>query len=280
MISRHTHLSSHLEAEILAAAQELRVPGSGLRRILPVTTIERLAGFSGTPRWKVEALALELNVAPLHYLRNLAQFGADGQARLLRASVSLVGRGAVLERALDRLAVNGVGRLSVLVPLHRPDDAFEEGRTAERLAAIPRNRNGSCEARAGTLWLKGGDPAAAVQGADAAAACLDDSMDEQLLQFACRMAKTPLVLAGAQAGRGQATTVFPGDAGVSLVYRPTHPHLEPKRAGARMDPKAALMVGAWIAEQVTGVLLGRGDLLRGRLLYADLETEEMSEHPL
>ncbi|MGV3723252.1 MAG: hypothetical protein ACO1SX_20320, partial [Actinomycetota bacterium] len=101
-----------------------------------------------------------------------------------------------------------------------------------------------------------------------------------LLQFACRMKQIPLVLAGLEGNRAQATTVLPGDPGVALVYKPSHPHLSTDRSNTRPQPRATLAVGAWIAEQVVALLLEASGILRHRLLYADLDTGEMSEHPL
>jgi len=267
-------METGLEADILAASQAMRLPGAGERRILTPVAVERVAAALGTPRWQVEAVALEAEVAPLHYLRNLDQFGSQGQVRLLRASVAAVGSGPALERCLELLALNGVGRIHVIVP-----DADAEAE-AERLAQTARNRNASCAVECRTAALKGGNPAELARGMDAVAACLEDSMEEQLLQFACRMAKAPLALGGVEEARGQATTILPGDPGVALVYKPSHPHLEPSRGGTAVDPKAALMVGAWLAEQTTRVLLGYGDLLRGKLLYADLTSAQMTEYSL
>jgi molybdopterin/thiamine biosynthesis adenylyltransferase len=269
-----------LEAEILAASQPLVVPGFGERRVLAPAAAQRLAAASGRPRWEVEALALEAEVVPLQYLRNLARFGGAGQVRLLRASVTLIGRGAVLERALDLLAAAGIGRFAILVPVTRAEEEPARERAAQRLARVVRNRSGGAETTADLFRLRSGNPAARLRGADAAGACLESAQEEQLLQFACRMAKVPLVLAAAEEGRGQATTVFPGDPGTALVYRPTHPHLSLERAGMEVRPQAALMAGAWLAEQVTGLLLEKDDLLRGRLLYADVDTGEIAEHPL
>lgn len=221
-------------------------------------------------------MALEADVTPLHYLRNLAQLGVEGQIRLLRSSVCVAGHAAVLERAVEILATNGVGRITLLAP----PSPGSNGEASARLAGVARNRNGSCDVETRPLALKTGNPATAVAGADAVGACLEESMEEQLLQFACRVGKIPAVLAGVEGSRGQATTVLPGDPGVALVYRPSHPHLEPSRTGAEAEVKASLMVGTWLAEQLTRLVVGEGELLRGRLLYADLNTGELSEYPL
>ncbi|MFN3651911.1 MAG: ThiF family adenylyltransferase [Armatimonadota bacterium] len=272
-------MSHQLEADILAASQPLRVPGGEERRVLASPAVERLSGSAGVPRWEVEAAAVELGIVPLHFLRNQARFSPEAQARLIRARVVLIGGGPVLARAGELLAANGVGRIDVLSP--QPDGAASEAASdGDKIAAAVRNRNASSEVLSARCEVKSGRGLEPLKGADAVLACLRDSMEEQLLQFACRRVERPLVLAGIEERRGQATTVLPGDPGVALVYKPRHPHLEPQRTGADLDGRAVLMVGAWLEEQGTRLILGEGELLRGRLLYADLETGEMTEYPL
>jgi molybdopterin/thiamine biosynthesis adenylyltransferase len=263
-------MEPRLEADILAASQPLQVPGRGEQRVLSPLAVERLAEAGAVPRWTVEAVALESGVTPLRDLRNLARFEAAGQVRLLRSCVAAVGSHPVTARVMELLALDGVGRL--IAGLTRGD--------AADLTAGAANRNTGTEVEVRQLALRSGNPAAALEGADVVVACLTDSADEQLLQFACRMRKLPLVLGGVEENRGQATTVFPGDAGTAEVYNFRHPHLEPRRADAPFDEKAVLVVAGWLAEQVTAILLDKGDLLRGRLQYADLETGEMTVYPL
>src|SRR5438045_253894 len=100
---------SALEAEILAASRPLQVPGAGERRVLSRESISRLAAAAEEPLWSVEARALQADVVPLHYLRNLARFSVEGQATLLGARVALVGTHASLEHAAELLALNGIG---------------------------------------------------------------------------------------------------------------------------------------------------------------------------
>jgi molybdopterin/thiamine biosynthesis adenylyltransferase len=272
-------MTPQLEADLLAASQPLRLPGGGERRVLSPVAVDRLSQALSLPRWRVEALALDLEIAPLHYLRNLERFGAPGQLQLLRSAVAFIGYGPAIERALELVGLDGIGTVSILIPAVAPDDPDALSR-AEHLAGILKNRNASCTVKMGVIGLKAGNPAASIQGADVVAACLSSSMDEQLLQFACRVSKIPLVLGAVQETRGQATTVFPGEAGTALVYKPSHPHLDSERAGCTIDAKAALMVGSWLSQQTTNILLDSGDTLRGRLLYADLNTAEISEYTL
>jgi len=264
-------LSPGFEADLLAASQGLEVPGMGEQRVLSPVAVERLAAAAGLPLWKVDALALQVGVTPLRYLRNRSQLGVEGQIRLLEAEVALVGAGPVILRALDLLAAQGVGRFRVLQPA---------GSAKEGPAKAVRNRNASCEVESRPFDVAAGNPAAALRGADAVGACLEDSGSEQLLQFACRMARLPVVLVGVAGSCGQATTVLPGDPGTALVYRPSHAHLDARRAGEAVDRRAALMVGTWLSEQLVRLLTGEGELLRGRLLYADMRASVMTEYPL
>lgn len=271
-------MTTAAEADILTAAQPLRVPGQGERRVLSPMAVERLATEADCPRWLVEAQALDLGIVPLHYLRNLARFSMDGQARLLRSTVALVGSGPVIDRAGEMLAVNGVGRLAFRITWPTDEAPAEAARA--RAMASARNRNASTELEAVSLSLTGGNPSAAVRGADAVVGCLPLNSEEQLLQFACRMARAPLVLAGTEGQKAQLTTVLPGDPGVAVVYKPSHSHLEGSRPPDPEANQATLIVSAWVAEQVTALLLGSDDLARGRLRYLDLDAGEMTEYPL
>jgi molybdopterin-synthase adenylyltransferase len=264
-----------LEAEILAASQPLRLPGGAERRVLSPFAVERLALDAEVAPAEVEALALESGITPLHYLRNLATYGAGGQVSLLRSTVAVVGHSGAVQQTLELLAGSGVGRILLCTP-----SGYDLTVPPETLAQAARNQNSSCRVELRRIALQEGNPAAVLQGAGAVAGCLDRSNDEQLLQFACRMLRIPLVLAAASGRQGQGTTILPGDPGVALVYKPAHPHLDPDRIGYPADTRAALMVGTWLAEQLTRLVTGEGELLRGKLLFADLDRGEMEEYPL
>lgn len=273
-------MDQHLEAGILTASQPLQLPGYGERRVLSPAAVKRLAAASSAPPWEVEACALEIDVVPLHYLRNLAEYSMTAQARLLRAAVALVGSHAAIERAAELLAIQGVGRIYAVAPALSAEEEPLAAHLADRLCERVRNRNASAQTFTRTVRFRGGNPAEAVADVQLAAACLPDSASEQLLQFACRMRRIPLVLAGVEESRAQATTIFPGDPGVALVYKPNHPHLSSDRTQTRPEPRTALAAGAWIAEQVVAVILDAAGILRNTLLYADLNTAEMAEYSL
>lgn len=270
-------MQAHLIGDILAASQPLRLPGVGDRRVLSPVAVERLARDTNVPRWEIEALALETEVVPLQYLRHLARYGIPGQLQLARAHVALVGSSDLLVRTAEELAAAGVGRLKHLAP--GASAPTGEAFTAALTQAV-RGKNNSSAVETASIPLRGGNPVEAVRGADVVIGVLADSAEEQLLQFACRMANAPLILGGVQDTQGQATTVLPGDPGVALVYRNSHLHLDPNRADFAADERAILMVAAWLGEQALRLITSQGDLLRGRLLYADLNRGAIVEQPL
>jgi hypothetical protein len=274
------------DADILIAAQSLRVPGQGERRVLPPASVQRLAEERSCARWELEARALELDVVPLHFLRNLARFSMAAQIRLLRSRVTLIGTGALAIRLAESLAEDGVGRLRVFAPLQPASGEPLQGLLHEAAVAVAvaaRNRNASTEASAGVAQLRSGNPVQTVADTDVVAACLEDAVDEQLLEVACRRAGVPLVLGAAADEQGQALTVLPGDRGVALLYRSREPHLAANRAGIAPEERAALVVSSWLAEQVRLLLIApptAPELLRGRVRYLDLTESSVEEFTL
>lgn len=270
-------MQAHHIGDILAASQSLRLPGVGDRRVLSPIAIERLANETELPRWEIEAIALEAEIVPLQYLRHLARYGIPGQLRLARAQVALVGESDLLLKTAEELSGAGVGRLKLLIPgelspAHRI--------YMERVERAIRGRNSSPAVEGSPLPLRGGNPVTALREADVVVSALPSSADEQLLQFACRMAKVPLVLGAAQGTQGQATTVLPDDPGVALVYKNSHLHLDPNRGDLTSEERAVLMVSAWLAEQALRLITEQGEVLRGRLLYADLDRGVILDQPL
>src|SRR5713101_1705215 len=105
-----------LEQAVRAAAGPLHVPGQVDWQVIGPAQVEAIAAEYAQPRWQVEVAALEAEIVPLHYMRNLARFAIRGQLALLRSAVTVVGSGLPVKKSLQILAAHGVGRLRVLVP--------------------------------------------------------------------------------------------------------------------------------------------------------------------
>jgi hypothetical protein len=299
-----------LEQAVRAAAAALHVPGQPDWRVIAPAQVEAIAAAHSLPRWEVEVAALEAEIVPLQYMRNLARFAIRGQLELLRSAVTVVGRGLPVQKCLMILAAHGIGRLRVLMPSEasgvggessdRPTQ--ERSSTSGRrelpsddprltsptfLASMATNQNASLRTSADAIDLRRGDPSAVLGEPDFPAerwvvvACLEGAAEEMLLQVTCKRRGIPLVLAGLQGDLAQATTILPGDPGVPLIYQPDHPHLERSRSESlRRDGYRAMIAGTWLADQVVALRLGLGELLQNRLLYADMGSGEMQTYPL
>jgi molybdopterin/thiamine biosynthesis adenylyltransferase len=260
---------------VRAAAERRVMPGGIAWRILLPDAVGRIAADLETARWQVELAALDNEIVPLHYVRNIARFAIRGQIALLRGRVAIVAGGPAARKCLELLALAGVGELRIfsLAGLDPAD--------APQLAEHARRLNASVRIEAGFLDLRRGDPSEPLAGVDVVACCLEQAMDEGLLQSVCRRLKAPLVCAAVQDSRAQATTALPGDPGLARIYRAETPHLDKERPGTTFgEGKAPSVAGAWMAEQCLHLLLGDGEVLHNRMLYADLYEGEMETYPL
>jgi molybdopterin/thiamine biosynthesis adenylyltransferase len=301
-----------LEQAVRAAASPLHVPGQAgtpaqprVWQVIGPAQVEAIAAEHTLPRWQVEVAALEAEIVPLHYMRNLARFAMRGQLDLLSSAVTVVGSGLPVQKCLQILAAHGIGRLRVLVPVQASgigspglgtvSDSRDKSPAAgvsrltspELLAGVVANQNASLQTSADTIDLRRGDPSALLGEPDfpadgwVVAACLEDAAEEMLLQVACKRRGVPLILGALQEDVGQATTILPGDPGVPLIYQADHPHLDRARPGSlKQDGYQGMIVGTWLADQVIALRLGLGEVLQNRLLYADMGSGEMQTFPL
>jgi len=106
---------------------------------------------------------------------------------------------------------------------------------------------------------------------DVAMDCLDSIDTRFMLQDAAKQASVPIV-SGAIAGvTGQVTTIFPEDMGYDLIYgqksRKRNKGVETRTGNIAY---CALFVAALQSSECVKVLLNRGDILRNKLLIAEL----------
>ena len=277
--------------------QELRrkvrmLPGPGGEEVptLPPEVLAEAARRSGRPLREVEVRALEEGLLPERYLRNLGLFGWEGQRRLLEGCVAVVGCGGLGGHVIEGLARSGVGRLIVVdgdrfVPhnLNRQTLGTLDGLgrpkaevAAERVARV----NPAVEVTVRAVVATAENLPDLLDGADVVVDALDTPRDRLMLQAAAARLGRPLVHGAIAGFIGQVSTVFPGEETLSLLYGggtvPAH--------GAEFflgtpAPTPALVAAFQVAE-VLKFLLGRGELLRRRLLYIDLEAGTVETFPL
>ena len=80
-------------------------------RLIHLQQVHELAAANDCSIRDVELAALEAGVLPRRYMRSLGTVGLEGQARLLRATVAVVGLGGLGGYIVEALARMGVGRL-------------------------------------------------------------------------------------------------------------------------------------------------------------------------
>ncbi|MCF8043137.1 MAG: HesA/MoeB/ThiF family protein [Desulfarculaceae bacterium] len=211
----------------------------------------------------------------------LAGWGPEGQARLGRATVVVLGLGGLGGTAALLLARAGVGRLRLVDPdrvsldnLHRQllyvevDAAQGEPKAdaaTQRLAQV--NREVSLEPVMAEFKKDNG--AELLRGADLVLDCLDRPQPRFLLNDLCLKLPLPWVHAGVVAAQGQVLVLRPRVTPCLRCWfpEPGEPALTSARDGI-LGPAAAVMASLQAGEAIK-LLLGRDDaLLTGMLMVS------------
>jgi molybdopterin/thiamine biosynthesis adenylyltransferase len=251
--------------------------------------LEEVARATGISLRQAELAALDAQILPERYLRNLGTLGWEGQRRLLEACVAVVGCGGLGGAIIEALARSGVGRLvvvdgdsfnphnlnrqlfSTMASLGRPKVEV----AAERVAAI----NPAVEVTPHAVWATADNLPAILGPAQVVVDALDTPRDRLVLQAVAKQCGIPLVH-GAIAGLiGQVTTILPGDDTLTRLYG-----VEPPEHGAEAvlgtPAPTPMLVAALEVAEVLKLLTGQGEVLRGQLLYLDLESGSVDKLPL
>lgn len=258
-----------------------RLEGERTMMCLSSESIERIAESHGLSRRDVSVLALENDFVPLRYVKNIGTLGTGGQALLLRSRVLVVGAGGIGGGAVELLARTGVGTVVLVDP-----DVFDEtnlnrqnfcctdviGRPKTDVAGDRvRYINPEVDIEKHALAADSANLPGLISGCGVAIDALDNMDDRRTLQAACSRAGAVMVH-GAIAGTAlQATTIFPGDAGLQGFA----PCAEPGAGGRGIEVETGnpattpLLCAAIQVQEAVKVLLGLDGTLRGRMLYLD-----------
>jgi len=252
-------------------------------RIIRLQQVHGLATAFDRSIREVELAALAVGVVPWRYVRNLGTVGLEGQATLLRATLAVVGLGGRGGYVTEALARMGVGRLILI-----DGDVFEEHNLNRQLLSAEarlgthkveaaRRRvaevNGAVEVVGHAVRLTQENLAGLLAGADLVVDGLDRLPTRLILQEGAQALGIPMVHGSIAGYLGQVMTIFPGDAGLRSLYG--EPGQLPEQGlEAQLGTPAAtpMAVAAWEAQEAVKILLGRGELLRHRLLVMDMES--------
>ena len=252
-------------------------------RVIYLQRVHELAIAFDCPIREIELAALETGVLPRRYLRSLGTIGLEGQARLLRATVAVVGLGGLGGSVVEALARMGVGRLILI-----DGDVFEEHNLNRQVL--------SAEAKLGTDKVQAAQRRVAeinsavevvgyavaltrenlprlLEGADVVVDALDRLPIRLVLQDGAQALGIPMVHGSIAGFLGQVMTIFPDDPGLHSLYGEGS-ELPERGLEAQLGCPATtpMAVAAWEAQEVLKILTGRGNPLRNRLLVMDMET--------
>ena len=236
--------------------------------------------FDVSPR-EVELAALEARVLPRRYLRSFGTVGWEGQIKLLRSTVAVVGLGGLGGSVVEGLARMGVGRLIVV-----DSDVFLDHNLNRQIlsseadlgllkAEVARARiaqiNAAVEVIAHSEEATRENLPRLLEGAEVVVDALDRLPSRLMLQEAAGKMGIPMVH-GAIAGYvGQVMTIFPGDGGLRALFGESNVPQQGIEVQLGCPAATPMMVAAWQVQEVLKILLGRGQLLRHKMLFMDAE---------
>ncbi len=224
------------------------------------------------------------------YRRNilLAGFGMEGQARLLKSAVLLVGAGGLGSPAAFYLAAAGVGRIDLLDGdrvevsnlqrqiLHGTPDLGRYKAESGRDKLI--HMNPELRVGADLRRLNGENALQIISQYDLVIDCTDNFETRFILNDACVKLGRPFVYGGVLAYIGQVMFVMPGKGPCfRCLYRGEPRSGVPDCSTLGVLGSVPGVIGALQACEAVKYLLGLGELLLGRLLTYDALTASFME---
>jgi adenylyltransferase/sulfurtransferase len=211
------------------------------------------------------------------YDRQIMIFGMEGQKKLQKAKVLVVGAGGLGSPVLTYLAAAGVGRLGVV-----DGDVVEESNLQRQI--IHAGNVGERKAESAAKFLEKLNPDVVldlypysitpqnalelIEPYDIVVGCPDSFRVRYILNDACMLLGKPFVHAAVYAWEGE-LSVFTGNP----CYRCYLPSA-PQEGGRAIIGATAGTFGALQAAEVIKLITGSGEVAKGRVLRGDLATME------
>ncbi len=272
--------------EIKTVAVPKKMPDGTSYHSISVEQTTTLANRFNVRDLTVEISALEADIVPERYSRNMKTYSTQDQATLLKSMVSVVGLGGLGGAATEILARSGVGTLNLI-----DGDTFEESNLNRQFFCtqdlLLKSKAGAAKRRVNEInssivvqqhneFLQENNVVRILENSDAVIDCLDNLNSRFLLEGATKKAGIPLVSAAVAGVSGHVTSIFHQDQGLRLIYG--EPERLPQK-GAETSlgclPQAVTIMAALETSEVIKILLKKGNVLRNRLLIVDLTDHTM-----
>ncbi|MBW2429549.1 MAG: HesA/MoeB/ThiF family protein [Deltaproteobacteria bacterium] len=274
-------MTVELDQEIKRCVTAKLFPDSDTYNSLSVKNVIRLSHQFKVSGKQIELAALEADIVPERYARNMKSYTIEDQAVLLRSTVSVVGLGGLGGGVTEILARSGVGTLKLV-----DGDIFEDNNlnrqflsrqpllaTSKAEAAIQRVKeiNSSIEVHHFHEFLSEESDSKLLDGSDVVVDCLDSVHTRQVLEKLIKSLKIPMVSAAVAGSAGHVTTIFPEDPGLKLIYgNQVDSSLKGAEASLGCLPQAVTLLSSLECSEVLKILLKKGTVSRNKLIVVDL----------
>ena len=272
---------SEMLAAIQRAARPANLPDGTPYEGIGTAAVAEIAREFQRAGWAVERTALDNQIWPERYTRNMKTFSPANQARLLESSVTVVGLGGLGGTVTEILARDGIGTLRLV-----DGDRFDESNLNRQLystvdgigmskAEAAHRRvagiNPSIAVSSHAVFLEKESAADLIRGSDVVVDCLDTLKYRFVLESATKALGIPLVSAAVAGVAGHVTTIFPSDEGLSAIYG-DRDSVDEKGVERSLGclPHAITILSALECAEVIKLLLETDENLRNRLLVMDL----------
>jgi molybdopterin/thiamine biosynthesis adenylyltransferase len=223
--------------------------------------IKEIAGKFQTKSRETEISALQNNIIPERYQRNLGVISPSEQTKLLQSKVVIIGAGGLGGTVLELLTRMGIGKLIIA-----DKDLIVDSNLNRQILSTETNL-GQNKAEVAIRRVKEINSSVEITGHSV---FINSDNVEKIIEGA-------EVVVDALAGfNGQLTTIFPEDKGLELIYgsnKNLPEHGSEATLGAPTVTPA--LIASLEAQEVVKILLKRGKLFRNRLLYLDIEEGTM-----
>lgn len=234
--------------------------------------------------------ALKENICPHRYIRNQDSISVQEQLRLAQSAVSVIGAGGLGGHVIVLLARIGIGLINIV-----DHDFFDESNMNRQLLCtgetiglpkasvainVVHSINPGVDTVSHQMKIDPVNIEKIISGSDIVVDALDTISDRFVLEGAAKKLNIPMVH-GALAGfEGRIMTILPGDQGLRLLYDPGGPVQSGMKSPEMVLGVPAVtpaVIAALQVIEVIKILLNRGNIIRNKMMYIDLEKGELQE---
>ncbi len=257
-------------------------------RVIDEADSAEIAKNYARPLVDIFITALAGEILPYRYIRNRDSLSLQEQKKLAESCVAVIGCGGLGGNVLLMLSRIGIGSIIIVDP-----DIFDESNLNRQAFAVSdtigmhktdsaflaiKSINPGVEVRGFKTAITGSNATEILNGANVVVDALDNLPDRKMLQQVSHQMKLPLVHGAITGFEGQVMTIFPGDS-YNLFENDDY-----NRAFSALSAESIMgvpsitpvFIASLQAMEVVKIILKRGNLLSGRILYSDIELGEFN----